>query len=320
SDELPETFDELDLPEYSEEEALADMPISSDTPGDVIEQGSDDPEVFDEADLPEYSEEEALADMPIEPEASELPGLAESPNIPTDMAPDEAGEISEQDALFDIFQAQNLDSLSKDGFDESALSELLSEDEDELMSSSFSFDSALDAKTTDSAGMDIAAMLEVGGEDWNGFNLSAEQQASISTDIPDDEQAIWSEENKPEQAVVSDENWEHQEDFDSKAEQYRTIDELMAEVESEEANQANPDDEELNLNVGLDEFPDVIGDIGFEDVDSNAEAVGKMDLAKIYMEMNDTDGAIKLLEEAIVDGSDTIRREAKSLIDAIRRG
>ncbi|ARC91610.1 hypothetical protein B6A42_05080 [Vibrio coralliilyticus] len=33
--------------------------------------------------------------------------------------------------------------------------------------------------------------------------------------------------------------------------------------------------------------------------------------------MNDAQGAIKLLEEAIVDGSDEIRREAKNLIDAI---
>ena len=53
------------------------------------------------------------------------------------------------------------------------------------------------------------------------------------------------------------------------------------------------------------------------DVDDNSEAAGKLDLAKIYIEMNDPEGAIKLLEEAIVDGSDEIRREAKNLIDTI---
>nr|WP_253825834.1 FimV/HubP family polar landmark protein [Vibrio sp. RE86] len=36
--------------------------------------------------------------------------------------------------------------------------------------------------------------------------------------------------------------------------------------------------------------------------------------------MNDGQGAIKLLEEAIVDGSDEIRREAKNLIDTINKG
>jgi pilus assembly protein FimV len=33
--------------------------------------------------------------------------------------------------------------------------------------------------------------------------------------------------------------------------------------------------------------------------------------------MSDSQGAIKLLEEAIVDGSDDIRREAKNLIDTL---
>ena len=61
----------------------------------------------------------------------------------------------------------------------------------------------------------------------------------------------------------------------------------------------------------------LVGEIGDIDVDSNAEAAGKLDLAKIYLEMNDSQGAIKLLEEAIVYGKDDIRREAKSLIDAI---
>ena len=44
---------------------------------------------------------------------------------------------------------------------------------------------------------------------------------------------------------------------------------------------------------------------------------GKLDLAKIYLEMNDPKGAIKLLEEAIVFGEDDVRREAKTLIDTI---
>lgn len=70
-----------------------------------------------------------------------------------------------------------------------------------------------------------------------------------------------------------------------------TIDELMAQVESEEQG-LNPDEEELKLDVGLDEFPDVIGDIRDIDVDSGAEAAGKLDLAKIYIEMNDEKGRL----------------------------
>ncbi|HGP6505222.1 TPA: FimV/HubP family polar landmark protein [Vibrio cholerae O1] len=40
-------------------------------------------------------------------------------------------------------------------------------------------------------------------------------------------------------------------------------------------------------------------------------------MAKIYIEMNDEKGAIKLLEEAIVDGDDEIRQQAKRLIDVL---
>ncbi|WP_415679592.1 FimV/HubP family polar landmark protein [Vibrio diazotrophicus] len=91
----------------------------------------------------------------------------------------------------------------------------------------------------------------------------------------------------------------------------------MAQVENDDGSTLNLDNEELKLDVGLNEFPDVIGDVGDIDVDSNSEAAGKLDLAKIYIEMNDDKGAIKLLEEAIVDGSDEIRQQAKHLIDVI---
>jgi pilus assembly protein FimV len=205
--------------------------------------------------------------------------------------------------------------MQRQEFNESTFDELLSEDE--TQPASFSFDTPIDETTSDSAGMDIDAMLEI-GEDWNGFSLSEDQQAEISDDIPEDEQDVWSQDNQPEQAQILDENWEDQPDLDEfnpQDNKYRTIDELMAEVESEEAQEI---DEELKLDVGLNDFPDVIGDIGSgHDVDANSEAAGKLDLAKIYLEMNDAQGARKLLEEAIVDGSDEIRREAKNLIDVI---
>lgn len=48
-------------------------------------------------------------------------------------------------------------------------------------------------------------MLEV-GEDWNGFSLSPEQQSQISDDIPESEQGVWDDNNRPEQAQILDEN------------------------------------------------------------------------------------------------------------------
>ncbi|WP_038177253.1 FimV/HubP family polar landmark protein, partial [Vibrio pacinii] len=264
----------------------------------------------DELELPEYGEEDALADA--EPSSdNDLPGDEDFGLDAMDLP--ELEEIPSESKV----SAEQI-AMAHQEFDQQAFDELLAEDE--VQSSGFSFDGPIDSVTSDSAGMDIEAMLEM-GEDWNGFSLSPEQQAQISDDIPEDEQAIWAQDNLPEQAQVLNENWGDQpelEEFDPTQSQYRTIDELMAEVESEEQQEVN---DELKLDVGLNDFPDVIGDIGdATDIDANSEAAGKLDLAKIYIEMNDSQGAIKLLEEAIVDGSDDIRREAKNLIDAINRG
>ncbi|EGU49109.1 FimV/HubP family polar landmark protein, partial [Vibrio tubiashii] len=303
-------LDDLELPEFGEDEALADVADEPllETEAPVAEPSNESIEIA-EADLPQYNEEDALDDL--EPTSDELT------QDDFELEPVELPELSEIPSENVAPTTQEID-LAHQDYDEKAFDELLSEEQPET--ANFSFDTPIDATTSDSAGMDIDAMLEM-GEDWNGFNLSPEQQASIPDEIPEDEADVWAQDNQPEQAQILDENWEDQpelEEFNPNDNSYRTIDELMAEVESEEEQAI---DDELKLDVGLNDFPDVIGDIGdAADVDANAEAAGKLDLAKIYVEMNDAQGAIKLLEEAIVDGSDEIRREAKNLIDTINKG
>ncbi|EJL6261823.1 aspartate-semialdehyde dehydrogenase [Vibrio cholerae] len=332
-------LDELDLPEYTEEDALADAQLEPAVESEVepeLELASDpaEEEAFtelDELDLPEYTEEDALADAQLEPAAeSEVePELGDETETLAQETKSDA-LVADEDLLASVesaadeVQSELLDatqdepptqSLANKAFDEEALHDWLSDNPDG--EKPFSFDRPLDAKTIDSAGMDIDAMLQMGGEDWNGFHLTPDQQAQLPDDVPEDEQAIWASETPEPQAKP--ENWGSQEDlldFDPQRDGYMTIDELMAQVESEEQG-LNPDEEELKLDVGLDEFPDVIGDIRDIDVDSGAEAAGKLDLAKIYIEMNDEKGAIKLLEEAIVDGDDEIRQQAKRLIDVL---
>ncbi|HHS3345198.1 TPA: FimV/HubP family polar landmark protein [Vibrio cholerae] len=340
-------LNELDLPEYTEEDALADAQLEPAAESEVeseLELATEpaEEEVFtelDELDLPEYTEEDALADAQLEPAAeseveSELE-LASEPELGdgTETLAQETESdalVADEDLLASVESAVDevqpellgatqdvppTQSLANKAFDEEALHDWLSDNPDG--EKPFSFDRPLDAKTIDSAGMDIDAMLQMGGEDWNGFHLTPDQQAQLPDDVPEDEQAIWASETPEPQAKP--ENWGSQEDlldFDPQRDGYMTIDELMAQVESEEQG-LNPDEEELKLDVGLDEFPDVIGDIRDIDVDSGAEAAGKLDLAKIYIEMNDEKGAIKLLEEAIVDGDDEIRQQAKRLIDVL---
>ncbi|ENM3917209.1 hypothetical protein DDN19_001487 [Vibrio cholerae] len=332
-------LNELDLPEYTEEDALADAQLEPAAESEVepeLELASvleeEDPFTeLNELDLPEYTEEDALADAQlelsveseVEPElGDETETLAQETE--SDALIDDEDLLASVESAADEVEPELLDatqdvpptqSLTNKAFDEEALHDWLSDNPDG--EKPFSFDRPLDAKTIDSAGMDIDAMLQMGGEDWNGFHLTPDQQAQLPDDVPEDEQAIWASETPEPQAKP--ENWGSQEDlldFDPQRDGYMTIDELMAQVESEEQG-LNPDEEELKLDVGLDEFPDVIGDIRDIDVDSGAEAAGKLDLAKIYIEMNDEKGAIKLLEEAIVDGDDEIRQQAKRLIDVL---
>lgn len=317
-DEDEFNFDELELPEFDEEDALASMADEPELPESEREAAAPAAEAeeefnFDDTELPEFSEEDAIAAM-AEASPSSESEVAPKPILQAD---------NDHDALFEVF-AQNsfdqeveqptaIESPSElDDFDESTMANLLADEP-----SAEAFDGKLDSDTIASAGMDFETMLDV-GDDWDGFKPASDMpEPSVTEEVPEDQQEVWSSSEALTQPEIAQENWAEQEDlddFDPKKNQFMTIDELMAQVDKEGG---EFEEQELMLDVGLNEFPDVIGDIGDVDVDTNAEAAGKLDLAKIYLEMNDPQGAIKLLEEAIVYGEDDIRREAKNLIDTI---
>ncbi|EJC7005412.1 AAA family ATPase [Vibrio parahaemolyticus] len=311
-------FDELELPEFDEEDALASMADEPELPESEREAAAPAAEAeeefnFDDTELPEFSEEDAIAAM-AEASPSSESEVAPKPILQAD---------NDHDALFEVFAQNSFDQEVEqptvikspselDDFDESTMANLLADEP-----SAEAFDGKLDSDTIASAGMDFETMLDV-GDDWDGFKPASDMaEPSVMEEVPEDQQEVWSSSEALTQPEIAQENWAEQEDlddFDPKKNQFMTIDELMAQVDKEGG---EFEEQELMLDVGLNEFPDVIGDIGDVDVDTNAEAAGKLDLAKIYLEMNDPQGAIKLLEEAIVYGEDDIRREAKNLIDTI---
>ncbi len=308
-------FDGLELPDFNEGDALvamADEPELPDSEPALTTSETDEELEFDESDLPEFGEEDAMASMSESHSPKLTPTDAPSAMLETD---------NDHDALFDMFAQQSNPDASTEspqGGDESELSGFAESDMESLLSEkgdSEAFEGHLDSDTIDSAGMDLGTMLDV-GDDWDGLQSTSDSVAlSDDEEVPKDELDIWGAEKALNQPEIAQENWEQQpdpQDFDSKKSQFMTIDELMAQVDQEGGEFKEVDS---NLDVGLNESPDVIGDIN--DTDSGAEAAGKLDLAKIYLEMNDPQGAIKLLEEAIVYGEDDIRREAKNLIDII---
>jgi len=322
-------FDEFVLPEFNEEDALASMaeePALAES--EIAEPQAPVAEAeeefnFDDFELPEFNEEDALASV-TEEVASSDSDTVEPEAVKEHSEVSQAVQQAENDhdALFEVFAqpdafsadlepepSNDLESELND-FEESAMANLLSENAESEV-----FDGKLDSDTIASAGMDFETMLDV-GDDWDGFKLSPENTSSTA-EVPEDQREVWSSSEALAQPEIAQENWGEQDDltdFDPKKNQFMTIDELMAQVDKDGG---EFEEQELKLDVGLNEFPDVIGDIGDVDVDTNAEAAGKLDLAKIYLEMNDPQGAIKLLEEAIVYGEDDIRREAKTLIDTI---
>ncbi len=94
------------------------------------------------------------------------------------------------------------------------------------------------------------------------------------------------------------------------AKQFVSIDELL----NEQGEQTDLDDE-VDLDFGLDEFPDVIGDVGEIDVDLNSELNSKLDLAKFFIEMGDFATATKLLQDVLATGDEELMAEAQRLID-----
>ncbi|WP_244156001.1 FimV/HubP family polar landmark protein [Photobacterium angustum] len=93
---------------------------------------------------------------------------------------------------------------------------------------------------------------------------------------------------------------------------YISIDELMKDDPSHQ--QVDPDANPLNLEVGLDEYPEMLASIGDYDVDINGEYVSKLDLAKAYLEMNDSEGAVGLLEDIAKNAEKDLQEEAQRLL------
>ena len=81
--------------------------------------------------------------------------------------------------------------------------------------------------------------------------------------------------------------------------------------------QEDPDSLTLDLDVGLEDFPDVLSDVIPTDVDAQGEAAAYMDLAKAYLEMNDLDGAIELLEKVMQSDDVQLKEEAQRMIENI---
>ncbi len=139
-----------------------------------------------------------------------------------------------------------------------------------------------------------------------------EEQASQASLEPDSQELSPTEDLVSQQASTENESAIEQKPHSP----YKTIDEVIAEGDAEPA--TNPDEEELDLRVGLDEFPDVIGKVELKDVDLDGEVASQLDLATVYIQMNDLNHARKLLKGVLDKGTQEEKHRAQQLLESIQ--
>ena len=177
------------------------------------------------------------------------------------------------------------------------------EDEDDSEPTAFDFQSRVSDEEKealthlDSSGLDLDSMLDDGASDWSGFNL--DDASNTDSELEDED---WSEQPSVERDP-------HGED------RFLSIEALIAETEN--GDKSDFEEEDLNLDVGLDDFPDMLGNVGTHDVDVNSDAQSKLDLAKAYIEMSDDKGALELLEEVLRCDDPALKVEAEKLMRQI---
>ncbi|CAG9296918.1 FimV/HubP family polar landmark protein [Celerinatantimonas diazotrophica] len=97
------------------------------------------------------------------------------------------------------------------------------------------------------------------------------------------------------------------------------IDKLMS--SDEEVEDVHNPYNEPKLDVGLDEFADILNRESNDpiDVDEDSDGASKLDLARAYLEIDDADGAKDILQELLsAPQTDTVREEAEKLLAQLR--
>jgi pilus assembly protein FimV len=98
-------------------------------------------------------------------------------------------------------------------------------------------------------------------------------------------------------------------------EDFLDVDALINDGDDE--NDIDPDDAELDLDVSLSDFTGVSDDDDVIDIDKDAGQNANLDLARVYIEMDDVDSAKELLDEVMSLGSDEQKKEADEILKSI---
>lgn len=330
-----EELDELDRADaLAEEQAEAQVDSTEPETNDLADEGLEDAEsdVDDDALTGEAAFEKSLADFDKQM-MDDIPSFSEQA---------ESGETPSDDGFDDDLLGQALDDFEKeiDSFE-------LEQEQDGVLPD------AASKEQRDS--VDIDELEDVPGlDDWLTEGSSGEEAAildeldnsefdellgAIDSEEPEDKaledfkldnpdldlQALFSEEatDAPASDVTDDaltetdaeDSAESDNPIDASIEDdFVDVETLMAESDATEEDEA---ERELDLDVSLSEFSGVSDDDDVFDIDKDAGQNANLDLARVYIEMDDPEAAKELLEEVMDKGSDNQKAEAESLLKTL---
>ena len=329
-----EELDELDRADaLAEEQAEAQVDSAEPEINELADEGLEDAEsdadddaltgeaAFEKAladfdkqmmdDIPSFSEQAESGEKPSDDFDDDLLGQAlddfekeidsfeleqEQDGVLPDAASKEQRESGDIDELEDVPGLDDWLTAGSSGEEAAILDELDNSEFDELLGAIDSEepeDKALEDFKLDNPDLDLQALF------------SEEATEAPASDVTDDALTETDAEDSAESANPIDASIE---------DDFVDVETLMAESDATEEDEA---ERELDLDVSLSEFSGVSDDDDVFDIDKDAGQNANLDLARVYIEMDDPEAAKELLEEVMDKGSDNQKAEAESLLKTL---
>lgn len=121
---------------------------------------------------------------------------------------------------------------------------------------------------------------------------------------------------QPQQPTAAEDKLHSQLEQFAQENSYIDIDKLLNDSASEDDGEPY---QNVDLDIGLDEFPEMVSNIDNVDVDKDPQGCGKkLDLARAYIEIDENDNAREMLEEVQRLGDEVQQKEAAKLLKKIK--
>ncbi|WP_138590940.1 FimV/HubP family polar landmark protein [Pseudoalteromonas ruthenica] len=321
-DDLLADAPELEIEEQAQPDASDEGAIDESADQELLEADFAD---FDEPDLElDLGDDPLLEDedaSDVEPVSSQEPqmGDVEHPSQQLDDYP----ELELDEPFSSEAEQQLSEAMAQEGDEELDLSSDLDGDLDDELSALMgdSLDDDIDGdEQLDDSQLDEDFLADLTQTDFDALlNELAEPDEDVIGEPQDNDLDL--------QSLLADSDFDADDDAVADANEddsgaaepdYLDIDDLL-----EQSDDSEPDNEpydEVNMDVGLGEFDDMLDDSQKTDVDSEDGGFSaKLDLARAYIEIDDVDSALEALQDVLDNGPQSLHKEAQALQERLKR-